>query len=341
MMIIPISDIRQDTIPHGVVTDQVNVLKNHDSVKYIISGQPKDTLRHKSTVFHKAALPDFSDTTSVCSRNFIADPTFYDFNNFILRIGFGSYKEFPFVFTEKAKQQQIKEKAILIKQLKPGTQKPEQPFHADWMILIILVIAFLYSLVRSTSKSQSSGFTRYFLFRGINDPVSRDMGGLFHWQSTLLNLVSFIIIGLFSYSAASFFNIIPAGIRGIILWLIAFGIIISAVTLRHVTCILTGSASGQREVFTRYLLSIYQSYRFGALFIFVIVILIFYTRLFPVKHLIMTGIFVLGLMYLIRVIRLFIIFLNRNISIFYLILYLCALEILPVLIVVRYFTGLV
>ena len=47
------------------------------------------------------------------------------------------------------------------------------------------------------------------------------------------------------------------------------------------------------------------------------------------------------LMYSIRVIRLLIIFLNRNISIFYLILYLCALEILPVLIVVKYFTGLV
>jgi hypothetical protein len=46
-------------------------------------------------------------------------------------------------------------------------------------------------------------------------------------------------------------------------------------------------------------------------------------------------------MYLIRVIRLIIIFLNRNISIFYLILYLCALEILPVLIVIKYFTGLV
>ena len=53
------------------------------------------------------------------------------------------------------------------------------------------------------------------------------------------------------------------------------------------------------------------------------------------------GIIIIGLMYLIRVVRLLIIFLNRNISIFYLILYLCALEILPGLIIVKYFTGLV
>ena len=66
-----------------------------------------------------------------------------------------------------------------------------------------------------------------------------------------------------------------------------------------------------------------------------------YTRILPVRDFVEAGIIVLGFMYLVRVIRLLIIFLNRNISIFYLILYLCALEILPVLIVVKYFTGLV
>ncbi len=53
------------------------------------------------------------------------------------------------------------------------------------------------------------------------------------------------------------------------------------------------------------------------------------------------GIIVLGILYLIRVLRLFVIFINRNISILYLILYLCALEILPILISVKYISGLV
>jgi Domain of unknown function (DUF4271) len=341
MMIIPSSDIQQDTTTHRIVAYQDSARIRNDSVSHLVSGQPKDSVKHKSITFHQTTLPDYSDTTTVCPRNSIADPTFYDFNNFILRLGFGTYKQFPFIFTEKVRQQEREEKALLIKQLKPGNDIPPQPLHADWMILIIIVVVFLYSLVKDVSRNLSPGFSRFFLFRGVNDPVSRDSGGLFHWQSTILNLISFLVIGLFGYSAASFYNLIPIGFKGIILWLIAFGVISVAITLRHIACVITGVTSGEQEAFTKYLLGIYQSYRFGALFLFVIVILISYTRILPVRNLMITGIFILGLMYLIRVIRLLIIFLNRNISIFYLILYLCALEILPVLIVVKYFTGLV
>jgi hypothetical protein len=341
MMIISYSDLQQDTVPRKNVINQDSTRVNSDSasiVKYIL---PKDSVKHKTTAVHQNIIIAYSDTTSVCTRNSIADVTFYNFNNFVFRIGYGSYKQFPFIFTEKTRQRQAEARALLIKHLKPGIDLPVQPLHTDWVIIIILVAAFLYSLVKATSKSVLPNVTRFFLFRGINDPASRNIVGLFHWQSTILNLVSFLIIGLFGYSAASYYNFIPFGIKGIIFWLITLGIIISAVTLRHIVCIVTGTASGENEVFREYLLGVYQSYRFGALFIFVIVILMSYTIILPVRDYFISGMIVLGLMYLIRIFRLLIIFLNKNISIFYLILYLCALEILPFLILVRYFTGLV
>jgi len=281
------------------------------------------------------------DTTSVCGRNSIADITFYDSNNVVTKIESGSSNSFPFLFTQKNKQMQIEERASLIKHLKSGQDLPAQPLHDDWIIEIILIAAFLYSLIRTKSKSMLPGVTRFFLLRGINDPSSRAIGGLFHWQSTILNLISFIIIGLFVYCGASYYDFIPSAISGIFFWLISLGIIISAVTLRHIVCVITGNASGKKEVFMEYLLGVYQSYRFSALFLFVLIILMSYTVLFPARVYFISGIIVLGIMYLIRVIRLMIIFINRNISIFYLILYLCALEILPVLISVKYFTGLV
>jgi hypothetical protein len=277
----------------------------------------------------------------VCNRNSISDVTFYDHNNIVFQIRSQSYQQFPFIFIENARQKDIKERALLVKHLRSGNDIPANPLHSDWIILIILVAAFLSSLVRSTSGSLSSGFGRFFLFRGINDPVSRDLGGLFHWQSTVLNLISFLIIGLFGYFAASYYYLVPTGTKGIIVWLIALGIIASAVTLRHVTCAIIGAMSEKQEVFREYLLGIYQSYRFCAFFLSVIIILMSYTSILPVVYCIISGMIVVAVMYLIRVIRLSINFLNRNISIFYLILYLCALEILPVLIVLKYFTGLV
>jgi hypothetical protein len=341
MMIIPCLEIQQDTIPRKAVTNQDSARIISDSLSIVKSSPSKDSVKHKIIIVRQNLPVDLSDTTSVCTRNSIADPTFYDFNNFILRIGFGSYKQFPFIFTEKVKQQQIEEKAFLIKHLKPGNDLPQQPLHADWIILIILVAIFLYSIVKSTSRNLSAGFARFFLLRGINDTPSRNVSALFHWQATLLNLISFLIIGLFGYSAVSFYNLVPTGTRGIVVWLMALGIISTGITLRHITCLITGTASGRQEVFREYLLGIYQSYRFGALFLSAIIILISYTRILPVRFLIISGIIIVGILYLIRIIRLLIIFLNRNISIFYLILYLCALEILPVLIVVKYFTGLV
>jgi hypothetical protein len=150
-----------------------------------------------------------------------------------------------------------------------------------------------------------------------------------------------LILGLFGYSVAAYYELIPEGYKGIVIWLIAMGIISVAVTLRHIVCFLTGIASDSQDVFREYLISVYQSYRFSAVFLSIIIIMIFYASIIAVGDLIIAGLIIVGIMYLIRVIRLFVIFINRSISIFYLILYLCALEILPVLIIAKYFTGLV
>ena len=338
-MIISFSESQQDTVRFGTFLIKESVRANTYSLPPVRQFSLKDTRKHSLTPI--AIGPLSTDTTSVCTRNSIADVTFYDSNNVVFKIASETYKQVPFIFTEKVQLQQSEEKAFLIKQLRSGDDLPARPLHTDWMIIIILIAALLYSLIKATSKRVMPDFEKFFLFRGINDPGSRDKGGLFQWQSTILNLSSFLITGLFGYLAASYFDFIPAGFRGFIIWLIALGIISLAITLRHLVCVITGAASGQREIFRQYLLGIYQSYRFGALFLFIIIILIAYTRILPVGGFIISGIIVVGMMYLIRIIRLLIIFLNRNISIFYLILYLCALEILPVLIVIKYFTGLV
>jgi hypothetical protein len=341
MMIITFRDLQQDTVPHKIATNQDSSHGKTEAALNIIPVQVKDSVRRKSVPLHQIVLPDYSDSTSVCSRNIISDVTFHDFNNFIFRIGYGSYKQFPFILAEQGRQHQIEERAYLVKHLKPGKEFPPQPLHTDWLIIIILVSAFLFSLVKSNSKRMMPYFERLFMFRGLTDSSSRDVSGLFHWQSTILNLISFLIIGLFGYSVTVFYAVVPTGISGIVNWLIVMGIITAAVTVRHVICIITGAASGQQEVFREYLLGIYHSYRAGAFFLFLFIILMSYTEILPVKDYILSGIFIFGIVYLIRIIRLSIIFLNRNISIFYLILYLCALEILPVLIIVKYFTGLV
>ncbi len=339
MMIYSNPGTQQDTVKIGkfVINDSIR-LKTYSLPEI----RPLSSFKkHSQLTTADPSIPIVEDTISVCSRNSIADVTFYDSTNFISTINSGIANRFLFNIAEKNQIKKDEARATLVKHLRPGENIPVQTLHYDWIILIVVLTAFLYSLIRSTSKRIIPGIFRFFLFRGINDPASRDTGGLFHWQSTILNLISFLMISLFCYFIAAFYDFIPTGISGITFWLISFGIIITAVTLRHIVCVITGSLSGQRDVFREYLVGIYQSYRLSAIILFIIVILLSYTVLFPAKVYFILGITTLSLMYLIRVIRLLIIFINRNISIFYLILYLCALEILPVVISVKYFTGLV
>jgi hypothetical protein len=340
MMIISSSDTQQDTLQVKNFVFKDSARTKSDSASFHNSHQLKDTAPKKVSLASKSVLSESTDTTSVCIRNSISDVTFFDSSNVILSIKPGSIQDFPFIFTEKNRQIQLREKAILTEHLKPGMEIPSKTHHEDWVILALLVSAFLFSLVRRAPKSFMPGIARFFLYRGISDPASRDIGGLFHWQSTILNLVSFLIVSLFGYMAAQYYDLIPHALSGIYFWLICLGIIISAVTLRHIVCTITGIASSEREVFREYLIGVYQSYRFSALLLFILIILMSYTSLFPSIVYIMSGIIIFGTMYLIRIIRLLIIFLNRNISIFYLILYLCALEILPVLVSIKYFSGL-
>jgi hypothetical protein len=281
-----------------------------------------------------------ADSTSLCTRNAIADLTFHN-PDYVLRfIGQSSVNQFPILFTEKTVKLHSDKKAAIEPHLRAGQNIPQKLFHDDWVVGIILFAIIMFALVRATAKSFQPGIARFFLFRGTKDEGSRELIGIFQWQSTVLNLISFVVIGLFGYFAASFYNLIPLGTSGFVAWLVLLGSIIMSLTLRHFVCTVTGILSNHVEIFRDYLHTVYQSYRFGALFSFLLVVMMAYTGFLPENTYFILGSFLLLSLYLIRISRLFIIFINRNISIFYLILYLCALEILPVLVSIKYFSGL-
>lgn len=246
-----------------------------------------------------------------------------------------------FTSTGKTEERVHTENNHVIRYLKDGQVASESPFRDDWIILIILVSAILFSSVRSSLPKLMPDITRFFFLRGINDPASRDISSLFHRHSTLINLISFISLALFAYCAAVWYDFIPEAINGFLFWLISFGIIIILVTLRHMVCAVTGNISEESEAFNEYMIAIYNSYRFSAFFLLILVILLVYTVIFPPEVYFIAGVIVLIIMYLLRISRLFLIFIKHDISIFYLILYLCGLEILPVLISLKYFTGVV
>jgi len=281
------------------------------------------------------------DTLSATSRNRITDFRYNDSSWFSENLLPFPQSRFPFHLVEKNKSARMHQNLTIIKSLKEGIGLPEKKLHYDWITSIIILSALLWLIVRTTTKSMFTELNRFFLFRGINESSSRDTGSLFYWQSTLLNFVSFLVISLFAYCAAAFYDFIPQVIPPFMFLFISLGIVIVAVTLRHFICTVIGNLSDENELFNEYLMTVYHSYRFSAVAMFLILVLLVYTNILPPQVYFIAGTIVLIVFYLYRVFRLFLIFMKRNVSILYLILYLCALEILPVLILLKYFTGLV
>jgi hypothetical protein len=327
----------QDTIRQKILTgnDTLARLQVKDSVK-------ADAVKISTMKYHPViGKPEITDTVSDCSRNAITVVTFSDSASFVRTIRSGEPVEFPYNFISKNQEINSLNHEILIQSLKDGEVIPDQQFKADWIVPLLIFSAFLLGIVRSVPGNFFRNMFRFLFMRGINENASRDTGALFQWQSTLMNLSAFISISLFCYLMLRHYDISFPGVSRPVIWLICFGTVISAVTLRHFVCNITGNISDQTEIFREYIVGVYQIYRFGGIFFMLLSILILYTVIVPVQVWFTTGTVIAGLLYLLRIIRLFLIFITRHVSILYLILYLCALEILPVVILVKYVTGLV
>jgi hypothetical protein len=293
--------------------------------------------RNRQNIFAKDLI--IKDTTSVCSRNTVRDVTFYDNGSFISGLeNKHSVPPLPFKVIEKPPPAGHNLEATITAGLKEGIIIPHKTLHNDWLIGIILLTTCLYLLVRSSIKGILPEISKYFQFSPAKESYHRDTGSIFTLRSTILNLISFTILGLFTFCAGVWYGIIPEGSSAILFILLSIGIISFGITSRHFICLATGSLSGEADLFRDYLLSVYQSYRFSSFIIFLFVILIIYTKFLSPDIYFISGLIVFGIFYLQRVLKLLLIFIKKDISILYLILYLCALEILPVLILLKYFS---
>ncbi|HPC99214.1 MAG TPA: DUF4271 domain-containing protein [Bacteroidales bacterium] len=250
-------------------------------------------------------------------------------------------QKFPFSFVNLTREYREKKFTALKESLRDGILHENSPLKADWMVPVLLAAAMIYITLAKIPGNIFRGLINFITFKGLKDKYRDDSEKIFRLQSTLMNLASFISIGMFIYMAAGEkMDDLPLP-GGIILWLICFALVVAAVTLRHLATVLTGFLSEERDLFSGYLAAVYNFYRISGIISFLLVILVAYGRIFPAGLLITTGYVLFIILIILRLARLVLLFIHRRASVLYLILYLCALEILPVAVLVKYGTGLI
>jgi hypothetical protein len=281
-----------------------------------------------------------ADTVSVSKRHPFGEIIYPDSSGADISFFSDHSIFFPFSFIGKSESKEYQKTGGITTGLHEGRLIDPQPFNDDWIIIIVLVSAFIYSTLSAIPGRLFHNAKTFLLFKGIGDPSSRERGNFFQWQTILINIVSFSGAALFAYCTADYFHFYPFGISGILLWFIFLGLILMADLIRIVICILLGSITGESAVFSEYCSTVSHSYHITGFILFLITVLVVYSTFPSPQILLYSGLFAVLAAYFMRVLRLFFIFLKRNISIFYLILYLCALEFLPALVVLKYLTDL-
>ncbi len=165
---------------------------------------------------------------------------------------------------------------------------------------------------------------------------------VFAWPQIARNLFTIINISLFATILVISRGItIPFGHNSPVATTAIFaGSLLAALVVRHLVSIVLAEITNREALFREYMMVIYNIWFAIAAFLFVINAIVLFAPLNNSGPLLDTGLIIGSILLLIRALRLLWIFRDARISLFYYILYLCALEVLPILVVLK-ITGLV
>ncbi len=205
----------------------------------------------------------------------------------------------------------------------------------DWFLVIFILIFIQLARIRL--------FFGKFLAPVVKSLVNYQSAHNLYMNKNLLyqgaswgfSFIFFLVVPLFVYQVWDHFEIILFPLPDFLRYLMILGAVLCWYILRYLASLFVGSFSGTKKIFGEYFHTISLSTRNVGLFLIPITLLLAYARFDLSEVLIYAGFTIFFVLYLLRVFRLFRLFISKNISVFYTILYLCALEILPVLILFR------
>ncbi len=219
------------------------------------------------------------------------------------------------------------------------TKKETSAYPSDFFLGIILLISVIIVFTKLIFKKY---FSNYFLMAfnyQLASNLLRDKNAFFTRFNSMLNSIYVINISVFIYQGIYYFKIIPELQLKFFLYIIIF---ITLLALARIIILkILGEVYAVQKTFTEYLFNQFMFNKILGLVLLPVVFIIPYVNENLRNFLIYFGIFLIASAFLIKLLRGFTIIIKKEVLLFYVLLYLCTLEILPILIGVSYFKRLV
>jgi Domain of unknown function (DUF4271) len=215
----------------------------------------------------------------------------------------------------------------------------QKNFNPDWLIAIIIgSLVILAWLKLFFNKFFDQVIISMWNFQ-LGSKFLRDQGIFSRRVGLILNINFLLVFGLFMYLVFTHFNINPLSLKPFPAYLLYTGVLTILLLIRYILTSLTGKIFKQEEYFREYLYHILIIYKNLGIVFVPIVFCIAYIQENLRIYFIIIAFVLIAFAYLFRFIKGYQLIIKKDVFIFYLILYLCTLEIMPVLFYYKFFSG--
>jgi hypothetical protein len=207
--------------------------------------------------------------------------------------------------------------------------------NSDWILLLLVAICFFLALTRNYFEKYLIQIFRSIFSRQAADKLFENRNVLIDRFSYILNFIYSLSFGLFIFQVFDYFKVHPLNLPAYLNYCVYFLVLLLFYCLLVVTCSMAGTIFDLKTVFKKYLHNqLLFNKIFGILLTPLVAILSFIDQDYKL-YLIFAGGLLFIFIYLLKTFRGIKIILEYPLSIFYLILYFCTLEILPLLVIYK------
>jgi hypothetical protein len=218
-----------------------------------------------------------------------------------------------------------------------GEPRPRQPVSTDIGFIILSVSLLLITLLTVFGRRSIISGLSSLSFRRREETVPAGTSEVFSWPPVLRNIFTVLNLSLFASTALLVPGLAGGDLFGGTAGLTAVigGSFLAALLLRHLTSMILAGITGLKTLFREYMNVVYNIWFACSAILFLLNGIILFAPLKNSLPFISIGLIATAILLLIRALKLLSIFHDRHISIFYFLLYLCALEVLPVLVTLK------
>ncbi len=204
----------------------------------------------------------------------------------------------------------------------------------DWLTLVLLLALILFASVRTIWGKYLGYLFQSVLNYSTADRLFREKNYSVLHGAVRLELLFYLVISIFLFQVAAFYRL-EFSYKNFLLYLMGLGIVIFYYFFKKSACRFLGFLSENSAVAGEFLFNMDNYNRVtGLLLLPVVAVIAFY----PFHNVILPltiGAIVCGIIYFLLLSRGFIIIIKKQFSIFYLFLYFCTLEILPLVLLYK------